>query len=59
MEKDKKHNEKQGELMAKKFIRATGALRTEKGNYMINSQDLFEWFKSGAYLNEATEWDSV
>jgi len=53
------NQQKQGELMAKKFIRATGALRTEKGNYMINSQDLFEFFKSGAYLNKATDWDSV
>ncbi|ERM82367.1 hypothetical protein P872_18390 [Rhodonellum psychrophilum GCM71 = DSM 17998] len=52
-------NEKQGELMTKKLIRSTGALRTDNGNYIINSEDLFEWFKSGAYLNEATEWDSI
>ena len=57
--KDQKEQEKQGELMAKKFIRATGALNDGKGNKIINEEDLIEWFKSGAYLNPVTEWDSV
>lgn len=57
--KDHVKIEKQGELMAKKFIRQTGALLDTKGNRIINEKDLIEWFKSGAYLNEATEWDSV
>jgi hypothetical protein len=43
----------------KKFIRQTGSLLDSKGNRIINEKDLIELFKSGAYLNEATEWDSV
>lgn len=59
MGKSRKEQEKQGELMAKKFIRQTGALLDSKGNRIINEQDLIQWFKSGSYLNKATEWDSV
>jgi hypothetical protein len=57
--KEQQEIEKQGELMAKKFIRQTGALLDSKGNRIINEKDLIEWFKSGAYLNRATQWDSV
>jgi hypothetical protein len=53
------NQKKQGELMAKKFIRQTGAILDSNGNRLINEKDLIEWFKSGSYLNQATEWDSV
>lgn len=58
MEEDKEKI-KQGELMAKKFIRQTGSFLDNKGNRVINEKDLIEWFRSGAYLNKATEWDAV
>lgn len=46
-------------MSTEKFIRQTGALLDSKSNRIINEKDLIEWFKSGAYLNKATEWDSV
>lgn len=56
---NKEQQEKKGELMAKKFIRATGAILDGTGNIIIHKQDLIDWFKSGSYLNEASEYDSI
>lgn len=48
-----------GNLMARVFVRATGAINDHKGNYVINSRDLFAWFENGDYLMQKTEWDTV
>jgi hypothetical protein len=48
-----------GNLMARVFLRATGAIYDEKGNYVINTQDIFAWFENGDYLRQPTEWDTM
>jgi len=47
-----------GNLMARVFIRATGAIRKGK-NYIINEDDLMSWFENGDYLSQKTEWDAI
>jgi hypothetical protein len=48
-----------GHLMARVFLRATGAINNEKGNYVINAKDIFAWFENGDYLRQPTEWDTM
>jgi len=57
IQKELKQN--QGNLMAKVFIRKTGAINDHKGNYVINSKDLFAWFENGDYLKTVTEYDTI
>ena len=49
--------QQQGNLMAKVFLRRTGAVRDNDGNYIINSKDLFAWFESASYLNIVSHYD--
>lgn len=48
-----------GYLMARVFLRATGAINDEKGNYTIPSHDIFAWFENGDYLMQKTQWDAM
>ena len=50
---------KQGSLMAKVFLRRTGAINDHKGNYVINEKDIVGWFENGDYLKMVTEWDTM
>ena len=47
-----------GKLMAKVFLRNTGAINDYKGNYVINEKDLFAWFENLDFLKSYTEWDT-
>jgi len=49
--------ESKGNLMAKVFLRNTGAINDYKGNYVINEKDLFAWFENSDYLKSYTEYD--
>ena len=49
----------QGNLMARVFLRHTGAINDQKGNYVINSKDLFSWFENADYLKMVTEYDTL
>lgn len=49
----------QGNLMARVFLRRTGAINDQKGNYVINSKDLFAWFENTDYLKIFTEYDTI
>lgn len=49
----------QGNLMARVFLRRTGAINDQKGNYVINSKDLFSWFENTDYLKIFTEYDTI
>lgn len=48
-----------GNLMARVFIRVTGAINDNNGNYVINKQDLFAWFENIDYLMQKTECDAM
>lgn len=48
-----------GNLKARVFLRATGAIPDHKGNVIINKEDLLAWFENGDYLKSHTEWDTV
>lgn len=52
-------NNSQGNLMARVFLRRTGAINDQKGNYVINSKDLFSWFENADYLKMVTEYDTL
>ena len=47
-----------GNLMARVFIRATGAI-SEGENYIVSKDDLISWFENGDYLSQKTEWDTL
>ena len=49
----------QGSLMARVFLRRTGAINDHKGNYVINEKDIVGWFENGDYLKMVTEWDTM
>jgi hypothetical protein len=49
----------QGNLMAKVFLRNTGALNDHKGSYIINEKDLFAWFENADYLKSYTEYNCL
>lgn len=50
---------KRGNLMARVFLRATGAVNNQKGYYIISSEDLFAWFNNADYLRSHTEYDTM
>lgn len=52
-------NNSQRNLMARVFLRQTGAINDQKGNYVINSKDLFAWFENADYLKMVTEYDAI
>lgn len=52
-------NKEKGHLMAEVFLRRTGAINDHKGNYVINSQDIFAWFENLDYLRQYTDYDKM
>ena len=52
-------SKKNGHIMAEVFLRRTGAINDNKGNYVINSQDIFAWFENLDYLRQYTEYDKM
>lgn len=52
-------NKEKGHLMAEVFLRRTGAINDHKGNYIINSQDIFAWFENLDYLRQYTDYDKM
>ena len=47
-----------GNLMARVFLRHTGSICDQKGNYIINEKDLFAWFENLDYLRIYSEFDT-
>jgi len=52
-------NKEKGHLMSEVFLRRTGAINDHKGNYVINSQDIFAWFENLDYLRQYTDYDKM
>jgi hypothetical protein len=50
---------RQGNLMARVFLRNVGAINNHDGNYMISEKDLFAWFENADYLRMYTEYDTI
>jgi hypothetical protein len=48
-----------GNLAARVFLRATGAINNSDGTYTIQERDIKEWFESGSYLKAFTEYDTM
>jgi hypothetical protein len=48
-----------GKLMARVFLRATGAINNNNGTYTIQESDLMAWFENGDYLKQFTEYDTM
>ncbi len=49
----------QGNLMARVFLRNTGALNNHKCGYIIQEQDILAWFENLDYLKSYTEYDTL
>jgi hypothetical protein len=50
------HKDK-GNLTAKVFLRATGAINNHNGTYTIYEKDIKAWFESGSHLKAFTDYD--
>jgi len=48
-----------GNLVARVFLRATGAINNHDGTYTIQEQDIKQWFESGSHLTAFTEYDTM
>lgn len=48
-----------GNLTARVFLRATGAVNNADGTFTIQEQDIKEWFESGSHLTVFTEYDTM
>lgn len=48
-----------GNLAAKVFLRATGAINNHDGTYTIQERDVKEWFESGSHLKVFAEYDTI
>ena len=46
-----------GNLTARVFLRATGAINNHNGTYTIQEQDIKAWFEAGSHLTAFTEYD--
>jgi len=60
----KSHNKngfqrREGNLLARVFLRATGAINNHNGTYTIQESDLMAWFENGDYLRQFTEYDTM
>ena len=48
-----------GNLAARVFLRATGAINNHDGTYTIQEQDIKAWFEAGSHLTAFTEYDTM
>lgn len=48
-----------GNLTARVFLRATGAINNHDGTYTIQEQDIKAWFEAGSHLTAFTEYDTM
>jgi hypothetical protein len=48
-----------GNLAARVFLRATGAINNHNGTFTMQEQDIKAWFESGSHLTAFTEYDTM